>query len=134
MNFTYRHKQPQGYSTVRDHYTDLSALYRYLDSVMFRNREKRKPLHRYHRRNIRPGTGYDALLFFALGYLMAASGRDPVMRFINRTPPNRRAEGANKPPRSRNFNIRLERRVVFHGPLDYSGRQNSPYMNRQFSY
>jgi hypothetical protein len=129
-----RRYQPGFHSSVRDYYADTAALYRYWRILSSRNRIKRKPLHGYHRSNHNPGTGYDPLLYFTLGYLMAASDRDPVTRHLNGMPPYRPADGqANAPGTMPPLEVRLTHRVVFHGPLNLGG-QNSAYTNRQGSY
>ena len=76
---------------------------------------------------------HDPLLYMAMGY-MAAQSRDPVIQYlaelalINYLVENRQN---NYPSAIRNFEITLERRVVIHGPINYSRGQNSlNYMYR----
>lgn len=135
MYFRRIYQQPHGYSAIgRDHYTPLSALYWYRNSLLSRGRIRRRPTWGFRRSNHRTGIGYDPLLYFALGYLMAASDRDPVTRLLNGMPPYRPAdELANAPGTMPPLEVRITHRVVFHGPL-FSGGQNSAYTNRQASY
>jgi hypothetical protein len=129
----FRRSYQPGYS-VRDYYIDTAALHRYWRILSSRNRIRRKPLHRYHRSNHNPRRGYDPLLYFALGYLMAASDKDPVTRLLNGMPPHRPADGlANEPGTMPPLEVRITHRTVFHGPLNLGG-QNSAYTGRRASY
>ena len=101
---------------------------RYLDSRTGRERPSQRGANTQESR----GT-HDPLLYMAMGY-MAAQSRDSAMQYlaglvlINYLAENR---PSNHPGARRNFETRLEKRVVLHRePIHYNLRQNPNYMNR----
>lgn len=119
LSMYFRRNYQPNYSSVREHHTDTAALYRYWSSLRARNTIRRKPLHRYHRSNHNPGARYDPLLFFALGYMLAASDRDQATRSINGAPPESPPGGPGNESQ-KPFEIRYIRKTCFNGPLDTS--------------
>ena len=117
MNFQ---RSYQGYG---DYLATMYLMNRYLDMRLGREQ------HRNSQRNTRENNGmHDPLLYMAMGY-MAAQSKDPVagLALFSYLVDNK---PSNHPGARRNFESRLERRIVLHGPIHYNLRQNPNYMNR----